>query len=169
MESVPLNITDAWGMVDKVDWSDTPDASDWAWINGMGRSGTSMLSKLISSSPEAYIGNETQVVSSIMGMLLSGYHLDTKYVTTNYSYWNNEHWTGSQLRMFADAWRRAKCGDARIVGDKAGVYLWKRDLWRMLFPGSNFIYSFRHPLDNVTSLVSAPEGLPAVASKSDEI
>lgn len=151
-----------WEMFDRVDWSDTPDASDWAWICGLGRSGTTLMSKMMSASPDVYIGNETQVIPSIIGMLLSEYYYEPNDGTICYTFCNNDGWTGAGIRAFADAWRKARCGSAKIVGDKAVVYWSKRWMWRQIFPNSSFIYTFRHPLDNVVSLLNMPGGWTTV-------
>lgn len=149
-----------------VDWSDTPDASDWFFVIGYGRTGTSVLSAMLSEHPNAYCGCEDRTVFSLFGLLCTRWirTLDTAAIT--YEWRGRKGWTGKQLRCFAEAYRAAmelQLGrNLKCIGDKSTKYLTHRDFFRQAFPDCTFFYTVRHPLDQLSSLINLVPGQTTV-------
>jgi len=154
-----------------VDWSDTPDGSDWFFLLGYGRSGTSVLSAMVSEHPEVYCGCEDHTVLSVLGLLCTRWLRTQACDAISYDWHRREPWSGRQLRCFAEAYRQAvelQTGRAiRLIGDKSPHYLQRIDTFRRLFPNCRFIYTARHPLDQLASLLNLPPGQSTLQWQGD--
>jgi len=154
-----------------VDWSDTPDGSDWFFLLGYGRSGTSVLSAMVSEHPEVYCGCEDHTIFSVLGLLCTRWFRTQACDAISYDWHRREPWSGRQLRCFAEAYRQAvelQTGRTiRLIGDKSPHYLERIDTFRRLFPNCRFIYTARHPLDQLASLLNLPPGQSTLQWQGD--
>ena len=155
---ITADIANPWGA--EVDWSDTPDGSDWFFIVGLGRTGTTVFAKALSQHPDCYCACEHGVVFSVMGLLLSEAVCDVScevfsYAAPRLAKGKRPAWTGTQLRGFAEAWRNAFGEGKARVGDKQVQYLQQLQFFKRLFPGCRFFLTTRHSLDHLSAMLAA--------------
>lgn len=143
-----------------------PWAEDWCFVTGWGRTGTMAFARMLSEHPDVAITVEDGVPHLLYSALTAGvFQVDGEDGVT--VKWAHSQWTLAQLRELIDTWRKLRCGDARVVGDKLWMYWVSRDRVRELFPACKFVYCYRHPLDQISSFVAlgadwlAPTGTTA--------
>lgn len=145
-----------------VDWSNAPDGSGWLFVIGLGRTGTTVTTRILNEHPDVYCADEDGLVLSLLGLLSSQLiYLDNSNVIHYHNY-NKRPLTGAEVRRFIDPWRELWAPGARYCGDKLMGYARHRRVVRQAFPGCRFIHTSRHPLDQLSSLIDLPPGHSSV-------
>jgi len=154
-----------------VDWSDTPDGSDWFFLTGYGRSGSSVLSALISEHPHVWCGCEDHTIHALIGLLTTEWVRTLGSDTISLDWNRREPWTGAEIRAVLDGYRQAMCHQQRThlvaIGDKSPLYHMRQNSIRQVFPGCKFVFTVRHPLDQLSSMLGLAPGQTTVRWDGD--
>jgi len=156
-------IEDPWA--GPVDWRGAPPAEDWFFLLCLGHSGSCVLSEMLSLHPEVYCANEDQTILALLGLLTTRTVMS---LGSTALHWQSGLWSGRDkpftcetrvvtapfLRDLAEVWREHYGRGKAFCGDKHTWYLRHRAELRRIFPGCKLLYTVRHPLDQLSGLMS---------------
>ena len=134
-----------------------PDGSSWFFLCGWGRSGTSPLSRIINGHPDAYCTCEGGAIYSLIGLLSTELVDDGEHGVVTYKR-AEAGTTLEAIRAVCEAWRNVSSPGAAVYGGKLANNSLRRHELRRVFPGCKFIWTYREPLDQLSSIMHFAEG-----------
>lgn len=130
-----------------------PSGHNWFFLNGWARTGTEALTRMLSMHPDCHCTFEAGFIETLHA-ILTAEGLSTNLADDGFYYdaaKAGAPWTFWQFRMMCEQWREARGRAAQVVGDKSYYYWVLRDVLREVFPDCTFVFSHRHPLDQLSS------------------
>lgn len=135
------------------DGEQPPDGSDWFFLVGHPRTGSSVAATLLCGHPEVYCGNEQQVLPLFMAVLgAETFFAPRLWFAARYR--KQIAMTPANLRRLMEAWRRC-VSDRRLFGDKGEMFYENfGPATARIFPNCRFVHTTRRPLDTLSSYIN---------------
>lgn len=133
-----------------------PDGSGWAFGIGWARTGSTVINSLLSLHEDCHLTSDAFVVQALARVLTCD--MFSLRVPEGLHYTRGmSGMDAPTLRALCETWREQVAPGKQVVGDKGFGYWLHRDFYRKLFPGCQFIFTVRHPLDQFCSYA---QGMP---------
>ena len=132
--------------------ADRTGGDELVFIVGMPRSGSTLISSILSAHPRAISTGESDILSNIVGELTNS---DCDHIGLH----NLSQISGEQLEIAAEKYRStilSAFGKSDKYIDKALLNLWLCGFIHLLFPNAKILHCSRHPLDNCFSIFANP-------------
>jgi len=138
-----------------------PDASNWVFVTGLARSGTTGIADLINAHPHACVMNEAYVLMYADIPFYQRYYVTPHKPPINHNKAHdrrdNNRFGPADIRALMEGVRSMIAPTAAVFGDKATQLHHQRlPFIKAVFPGCRFVHITRDPWDQVKSMLAQP-------------